>query len=99
MDEVSEKTSEGAERDGGGVFPQITEIQTPHSVSWQTPEWSKVRSVGGMTLRDWFAGQVLAGLVANAALARDPTSGAEFRARIAETAYAVADSALAERRK
>lgn len=62
----------------------------------------------GMTLRDWFAGQALAGVLANSenvAAGAEPTNSAlslrpqEFAGWLATTAYAVADAMLAERSK
>ena len=50
----------------------------------------------GMTLRDWFAGQVLCRTTIQNA---DGLSDAEKHAFWAETAYAVADAMLAERGK
>lgn len=48
----------------------------------------------GMSLRDWFAGQALAGLVANKiALAASDAK------RIPELAFVIADTMLAERAK
>jgi hypothetical protein len=44
----------------------------------------------GMTLRDWFAGQALAGLLADSDMASTPTG-------FAEGAYQYADAMLAER--
>lgn len=47
----------------------------------------------GMSLRDYFAGQVLGRL----ALARVGADGIENQAHIAKAAYAIADAMLAER--
>ena len=44
----------------------------------------------GMTLRDWFAGQALAGYLAN--------GGAAFWDRDAQNAYAAADAMIAARK-
>lgn len=49
----------------------------------------------GMTLRDWFAGQALAGLFANAKM----TEQARGNADLANAAYAAADTMLVERSK
>jgi hypothetical protein len=46
----------------------------------------------GMTLRDWFAGQVLAGICADPEWGDDPTHLASF-------SYTLADAMLAERAK
>lgn len=47
--------------------------------------------VGGMSLRDWFAGQALAGICA------DPNAGGSNKA-IAVTAYSLADAMLEARK-
>lgn len=63
--------------DGGPAFPQ-------------NPEWMSNRS--GMTLRDWHAGQALAGLLANP----------NYHGTISDSArdaYRYADEALAVREK
>ena len=39
-------------KDGGPAFPQLNR-----------DPWDRITGTGGMTLRDWFAGQALAGLV------------------------------------
>lgn len=57
---------------------------------WFLQRGDRTLSGGGMTLRDWFAGQALVGGMAG--VAGDP---AEF----AEEAYAIADAMLAEREK
>ena len=49
----------------------------------------------GMTLRDWFAGQALAGGLASGA--RIDGSSAKQRDELAETVYAIADAMLAAR--
>jgi hypothetical protein len=60
----------------------------------------------GMTLRDWFAGQALSGMLqrehAYAFLDDDPTSGHTVKAATnnhARAAYNVADAMLAARKK
>jgi hypothetical protein len=49
---------------------------------------------GGMTLRDWFAGQALAGYLA---MHSDPECGTPERERTAVVCYQFADAMLAER--
>jgi len=55
----------------------------------------------GMTLRDYFAGQAIAGILANpdisASAARCNVSTEEFREDIAAAAYAMADAMLKAR--
>lgn len=51
---------------------------------------------GGMTLRDWFAGQALTGLMSDPGLR--PSTLAEF-SHMAERLYQVADALLAAREK
>ncbi len=61
----------------------------------------------GMTLRDWFAGQALAGSVANPITAQEAreserngdASGARFQKLIAQACFELADAMLAERDK
>lgn len=65
--------------DGGPAFPV------------EQPETFAVG--GGMSLRDWFAGQALQGMLAN-----DDASGAVWSA-FAKDAYACADAMLAARSK
>lgn len=68
-------------KNGGPAFPQN--------------EWSHSGGDGreGMSLRDWFAGQALAGMLANQRGGLDPI------AAHAEHAYLYADAMLAEREK
>lgn len=63
--------------DGGPAFP-VTQAD------WDDDDFS------GMTLRDWFAGQALAGLVQN---------GKYASGQIADAAYSFADSMLAARKE
>ena len=56
----------------------------------------------GMSLRDWFAGQALAGLWAHMTGTTKETVGCEIQeipARLANAAYKQADAMLAERAK
>jgi hypothetical protein len=71
--------------DGGPAFPHRA---IAHYVSDGKSGAEPVFTTeGGMTLRDWFAGQALAGMVPEAAKNK------------AEAAYAIADAMLAERSK
>lgn len=73
--------------DGGPAFPQTT---VDHFGG--TPS---VTVTGGMTLRDWFAGQALAGLAADEVLPLTADEAME----LAAGAYFVADAMLAERER
>lgn len=64
----------------------ITAYPVPREVEWHGAEFPQQ----GMTLRDYFAAQILPTLVAN-----DETTWEED----ARDAYAIADKMLAERRK
>lgn len=68
--------------DGGPAFPEAF---------WPTPQSDAPDYRPGMSLRDWFAGQALAGL-----LAFEGTSPGNTTAHIA---WAIADDMLAERAK
>lgn len=75
--------------DGGNAFP----ISIPGVGD---------NGAGGMSLRDWLAGQALAGILANpdvsASAARCNVSTTEFRVHIPAAAYAMADAMLAARK-
>lgn len=53
----------------------------------------------GMSLRDWFAGQALAGLMANASMPFAPDYAECEPQQIAESSYDIADAMLAARQK
>lgn len=75
--------------DGGQAFPS----------SFVGP-YGTESSKGGMTLRDWFAGQALIGLVSDADnLRKLSVNGKEVAAITARSAYFMADAMLAERAK
>lgn len=71
--------------DGGKAFPLSREAE-----GWFEP---------GMTLRDYFAGQALAGLVATIPVSRkdDIFQGVQAGGIEAKIAYTIADAMLAER--
>lgn len=71
---------------GGPAFPNV-----PTEVSDQCTSWDM-----GMSLRDYFAGQALAGIMANAKLV---AVLAESKQDPASCAYEMADYMLAERQK
>jgi hypothetical protein len=74
--------------DGGPAFPEVqTDLRMANS-QW----YGNTRSVGGMSLRDWFAGMALQGYIAD--------NGSNFRREaLAKDAYAQADAMIAERAK
>lgn len=73
---------------GGWAFPQPM-FQHSNGEVYGAGSWDNFN--GGMTLRDWFAGQAL-----NACL---DYHGPHERVEAAKTAYAVADAMLAESAK
>jgi hypothetical protein len=79
----------GKPKDGGLAFPS-------EQSECQDGTWNQTYSPG-MSLRDWFAGQALAGIVT-----RDDIVGTEARLRhvkgsVADLAYEYADAMLAAR--
>ena len=74
--------------DGGPAFPR------PHSETGNYAHTSPQAAQGGMTLRDYFAGQALAGMLADGV----PTTGtAEAQLFWARHAYSLADAMLEAR--
>ena len=76
--------SETTDSTGGPAFPEAIAI---------SPSGDVHPGYGGMTLRDWFAGQSLAGFTALA------ETGAYPATQIAKWSYALADAMIAERCK
>ncbi len=72
-----------AKHNGGPAFP--------HLRRYVAPDTYEPIAEGGMTLRDWFAGQALAGIMTNP----DDLNGAMDAALIA---YGVADAMLEARK-
>lgn len=75
--------------DGGPAFP----LENPRHLE----NGDLFKQFPGMSLRDWFAGQALAGLVTSNV--RDCLYGTQSADRYAEDAYCIADAMLAERAK
>ena len=82
---------------GGPAFAATTTVQqdvdwekVPDHSHWSStrdlPQITTIKTSGGMSLRDWFAGQAASGLQG------DPVDAAEW-------AYRFADAMLAEREK
>ena len=70
--------------DGGPAFPQTAQVEFLRQ--------------NGMSLRDWFAGQALAGIIGP--IATDPRLAERIEGReMARIAYQAADAMLAERSK
>ena len=74
-----------SKRDGGAAFPSM------HEMGEEYPRL-------GMTLRDWFAGQALAGLLASQ-VAIDGRNSFSGESTQVNAAYRFADAMLAERAK
>ena len=78
-----------SERTGGPAFPSVSGIRIGDREKWDP-------GAPGMTLRDYFAGQALAGICA--AQAHPMSTGYEPDSEeAAQAAYRVADAMLAER--
>ena len=80
-----------AQSDGGPAFPR------PYS---QLASGEQVWEQDGMSLRDWFAGQALTGILA-ARFATENVGHTQGRVHLdqaTEAAYAIADAMLAARR-
>ena len=82
--------------DGGPAFPQQL------SVGQRERGGNEAFGNGGMTLRDWFAGQALAGCTANTVLMRgivEQFGEAKTAEAVATLVYHHANAMLAEREK
>lgn len=95
MEGTKRETGDGAEAgrvdDGGSAFP---EIFTDHKWSDKHSDYMQdTYSAGGMTLRDWFAGQALAGYMS---LAAHP--GAPDDTTLARYCYTAADAMIQARK-
>lgn len=81
-------------KDGGAAFPQLELVAGERDGHGDAIEAFTV-ATGGMTLRDWFAGQALAGLVSHTDNGMSQWCGSEHVAT--EYAYRFADAMLAAR--
>jgi len=81
--------------DGGSAFPRPVKARTAFR---KNPDWI-IETVCGMSLRDWFAGTALIGLLSNAALqdCREPDALSLGPAWFADQAGVQADAMIAER--
>lgn len=79
--------------DGGPAFPE--------SASGPYPNGEVVVGRPGMSLRDWFAGMALQGMVGPALVdaARQRVKPESVPPKLAEGAYAISDAMLAERKE
>lgn len=76
--------------DGGQAFPQPL-CYSPEGEAWP--------AYPGMSLRDWFAGQALAGICANGHTPWSPNVADIEDAEVARAAYDLADAMLGARVK
>lgn len=94
--------------DGGPAFPTVATVEKDSSIYCDT-SFPDVSSVGGMSLRDWFAGQIVSGLLSQSPSGifsdRSFTEAIiemgkkEFTKHVAEAVFELADAMLAERNK
>lgn len=78
--------------DGGPAFPRATYVELDDNM--HQPSKGNISGDDGMTLRDYFVGQLIAGLVEN--VGEGCTGYMEQRARVA---YEFADALLAARKR
>lgn len=79
-------------KDGGHAFP----IPLRQGESWNHEKYG---SPNGMTLRDWFAGQAVTGLLAGQWRSKPGVSAREDAESLAFNAYAIADAMLSARER
>lgn len=78
--------------DGGPAFP-LPEWSYPHGVSG-------IKIQEGMSLRDWFAGMAMQGMLAHSTRYKPrPGTSANWHEAISEEAYQLADAMIAEGKK
>jgi len=79
--------------DGGPAFPAMNQLRR-----WPSGEPVN-NEFNGMTLRDWFAGQAMIGMVACWEKGPDGRWIAGYKApEVVKQAYAIADAMIAERK-
>ena len=93
--------------DGGSAFPEVSGGESPHTEGCKCgscPDGS-IESFGGMSLRDYFAGKIIAAMLmrraehvafASVDAAKENMNFAEY---MAQAAYEYADAMLKERRR
>jgi hypothetical protein len=80
-------------KDGGAAFPLSQQF-------FENDRQVAEAQHSGMSLRDWFAGQALAGYIADPSVKfSDSNEAAETNDVIAARCYSLADAMLAEREK
>lgn len=80
---------------GGPAFPQLNGFQKEIRPG---PEYFRAETTGGMTLRDYFAGQALIGLLSSEPINRTSDAEAVHDSLLfAQGAYLYADAMLAAR--
>ena len=80
-------------KDGGSAFPEVISDRDNNG-QYDT------YSYGGMSLRDYFAGQALVGILANGTYRTGKgVNEKTFDKALAETVYGLADTLIAEREK
>jgi hypothetical protein len=80
-------------KDGGPIYPEPAYIAAPD----EQGDRVVVMASDGMSLRDWFAGQAMIGLMS--AFGEPGLRGEGWAQRVAADSYALADALLAERSK
>lgn len=84
-------------KDGGPAFPATRAEEIPIAQSENLTDWADV-TYPGMSLRDWFAGQALAGLLSHGPHPDLKNMGSDRLSKhIAGAAYQIADAMLAAR--
>lgn len=85
--------------DGGSAFPEVySDTDWPDHNS-DRPPVTETYSRGGMSLRDYFAGQAMTGYLAALKTAPKDSEVTAFLEQAADMCYATADAMLKERAK